>query len=357
MEEILQILSLKAFAYDNTPIIPDGTVLQSYDPDDILIITDGFETFIGVVADVIYNEDDKGNQYIPYQVKLVKYIPPSDTFRLDFLASEGEDTWDDDWERGYEKYNPACNVGGSSSGEIGGTQLYNNYNMYQPGSSYHDVNVYRHEYIEGAEYDPRYGYLLPEGIRHTIPYDITGYTVVINTEVQDHISLTTRYSGKGTQMVGAFGEEIPPDPWGDDWSGVHPVLRVNSTNFEFGRAGVGGSGSMVQSVWINNLNSDKLVLSVDKTSESGIFTVAAIAIPTGANDELGGSSGEVIPAVSSSCVTKAGGSSTQPNMIKVYRSGGGAWKTTGASIGAGMGPISDVSIANTYYSSKTGGRL
>ncbi|KYC53865.1 MAG: hypothetical protein AMQ22_00064 [Candidatus Methanofastidiosum methylothiophilum] len=352
-EEIFQIMDKITSGYDNTSVLSAGTVLQTYLPDDVLIISDGFETFLGTVENVIPVEDKWADEVIYYQIKLAKYIPPKEPIEAEILPDGDERTWDDDWELGYEKYNPACDISAGESSENGLNTYPNNYNTYRPLGTYQDVNVYRHEYMEGAVYDPRYGYLLPEGIRHTIPYDITGYTVVIDAEVKDHIALSTDYLGKGTQMVGAFGEEIPADTWGSEWETTHPVLRVNSTDFEFNRAGVGGQIGLSQDAWINNLDSDKLVLSVEKTSQTpGIFVLQSISIPSSGGENGGG----VTSVVSDKCVTKAGGSSTQPNMIKTSGgfAGGGAWKTTGVSIGAGMGPISVVQVGVSSKSSGGG---
>lgn len=333
-EEIFQIMGKITSGYDNSSVLQAGTVLQAYLPEDVLVISDGFETFLGTVEDVIPVEDKWADEVIYYQIKIARFIPPKESLIAEELPDGDETTWDDDWEAGYEQYNGACDIssgsygGSGSSGGVTPLDLHD-YGIYQSSGTYEEVNVYRHEYMEGAEYDPRYGYLLPEGIRHTIPEDITGFTIVIDTPVHDNVFVTTDYVGQYTPVVGAFGEQIHENYWDENWE-MNPEIKVNSNDFNFERR---FDGYQRQEMYINNLEDDKLVVSVERKSPTQGLMRLNVDIPVSQTGD-GSDIGSVLP---DECIKRAGGSTTKPNAIVPTKTKEESNQWVSGGIGAGGG--------------------
>lgn len=200
MEEIEEIQKKVAHGYDNSSVLQAGTVLQSFNPDDIIVISDGFESFIGLVADVVVPTDQFRNDLIIYQIKLAHYLAPKEPVESVNLVDGDETVWDDDWEAGYEKYSSSdCTV--SSDNEV---------LSYIAGSNYDTVWTYnRKNRIEGQPYKEGYGYLEVPLNLHKIPYNLVGYTTVIDFGVgQEHDSIlfNVGYGGQGKQVIGKYGE-------------------------------------------------------------------------------------------------------------------------------------------------------
>lgn len=196
VDEVLQVQDMVAFGYDNSNIIGGGTVLQSYDPDDIVTITDGFETFFGVVTNVITNENSESDLYIKYQIKITKYLPPKPAVSAYVLADGDETVFDDDWEVGYEQFTECVN----SSEQIASAYRW-------AAGTKEGVTVYRHDYIQGAPYKAGYGYLQPY---KSFPVNLKGYTVVIKVKpsITPNLLFNIAYGGAGKATIGEFGELV-----------------------------------------------------------------------------------------------------------------------------------------------------
>ncbi|MDH7506190.1 MAG: hypothetical protein QHH15_00540 [Candidatus Thermoplasmatota archaeon] len=200
VDEILQIQDKVAFGYDNTSIIGGGTVLQSYDPDDIFTITDGYESFIGIVSNVTVSEDEDSDYYIKYNINIVRYIPPKAAVTSYELEDGDETVFDDDWEMGYESYSAdGCK---NNTSNIAATYKW-------VAGTRTAVSVYRHEYIQGQPYKAGYGYLMPGDLKDTFPVNLVGYTVVLFLhEAIKNVLFNIAYGGAGKATVGEFGEII-----------------------------------------------------------------------------------------------------------------------------------------------------
>lgn len=249
VDEILQIQSKVAYGYDNSDVI-GGTILQSYNPDDIVIVTDGFESFYGVISNVITPEDQMADNYIRYQIKIARFVPPKEAVYAGILPDGDETIWDDDWEMGYEKYGVVdCTDRGNSGG-----------GSYVVGQEYPNLNVYSYDHISGVAYDPKYGWLMVPAYRHKIPNNLVGYSITIDLgRVYKQVVLNVGYGGQGKPVIGEFGEVtyVPANNIRD------AKLTVNDKTYNVPwKAGESQNNIIVQSFYAD-INSQYLFLKVE----------------------------------------------------------------------------------------------
>lgn len=194
IDEIMEIQTKVIHGYDNTNVLTGGTVLQSFSSDDIILINDGFETFIGVVVDVNVPEDQFRDDQIIYQIKIARYIPPNDPQSYTELPEGDETVWDDDWEEGYEEYGTGC-----------GTTSFPE--SYSAGHYYNNVTVYLPEEKAGLYKNEQFGWTGDFELMHTLPNNLKGYTVFIDLgNTYEQVIFTIGFGGQGNPVVGEFGE-------------------------------------------------------------------------------------------------------------------------------------------------------
>ena len=249
VDEILQVQSKVAYGYDNSDVI-GGTILQSYNPDDIVVVTDGFESFYGVISNVITPEDQMADNYIRYQIKIARFVPPKEAVYAGILPDGDETIWDDDWEMGYEKYGVVdCTDRGSSGG-----------GSYVIGQEYSNLNVFRNYEIGGAAYDPRLGWLMPTGTRHKMPNNLYGYALSIDLgRVYKQVVLNVGYGGPGKAVIGEFGEV--------NYVNVNNIrdakLTVNDKTYNIPWKAQEGFNNIIVQSFYADINSQYLILKVE----------------------------------------------------------------------------------------------
>ena len=256
-DEVNIIKGMVAHGYDNSNVIQAGTVMQSFNPDDIVLVTDGFESFLGVVADVVDPHDQHRDEVIVYQIKIARYLPPKEPTDAESLPDGDEDTWDDDWELGYEKYGTSGSGGGNVC-SISDNEMSTM--TYTAGSSYDEVAVYSYEEIAGVPWQMGYGYLIPGQSKHILPYNLKGYTVTIQLDKPyTQAILSCGYGGVGKPVIGEFGE-VTYEPV-VNMMGAR--LWINNSHFVVPfNAGEDINSINIQAIAVN-LNSDHIVMFVE----------------------------------------------------------------------------------------------
>jgi len=269
IDEVIEAQALQVHGYDNSNVLQGGTVLQSFSSEDILIVTDGFESFIGAVIDVTVPEDQFRDDVIVYQIKIAHYIPPKESVGYSELPDGDETIWDDDWELGYERYESYGENSCVDNSTVG---------KYVAGHDYDNVNVYNHEHILGQPYDPDYGYLEVPLYQHQIPYNLKGHTVAIDLgETYSQIILDIGYGGQGTPVIGEFGEVT----YAPAVTMPDATLTINGVEYMIPwKAGESTTNIVVQKV-VADIDSDHLVISVD--TDWVMFTVQSISPVNGEN--------------------------------------------------------------------------
>ena len=255
--EIMEIEALVVEGYSNNQSF-GGSILQTYPENKIITITDGHKTWYGSVVDVPCSIDSYGNDFIQYQIKLAVAEEMESAWSLLELPDGDEVTFDDDWEAGFETYDPCGNTTieriGVSSYNAG--KFYDNVKVYANTNIFYNPNTGQYV-VDNNYYRDSNGIVMGYGQDTMLPSQSQNVNkVVINLgKLVNSVTIVFVIKNQGVVTYGPYGQVIVgPTP---ESIKEKATLTVNGHDYVISSANgmyqtinvdLGGSYTMIYSV-------------------------------------------------------------------------------------------------------------
>jgi hypothetical protein len=255
--EIMEIEELVVEGFSNN-VSFQGNILQTFPENKVYTITDGHETWYGAVVDVQSSIDSYGNDFIQYQIKLAVVEEVGDAFNVMELPDGDEVTFDDDWEAGFETYDPCGNTRieriGVASYNAG--KFYDNIKVYANTNIFYNPNTGQYV-MDNNYYRDSNGIVMGYGQDTMLPSRSQNVNKVVINFQQAVYSVTLIFviKNQGTVSYGKYGQVIV-GPTPNDLK-EKAILTVNGQEFEISsvngmyqtiNVNLGGSYTMIYSV-------------------------------------------------------------------------------------------------------------
>lgn len=169
-DEIKELYGVLQSAVSHNPVMPKGDIVISNDRKTFLEFNDGNKKYYGYISDINWGEDSDSERYILYTIVFELISEPTFPMPLFAFPTGDEVIVDDDWEKGYETYDPN-NPGGDTTNpervECKTNLIWSYKETFVSGREYSNLDVYSRNSIFGVP-STTYGYLKPPAERHKL---------------------------------------------------------------------------------------------------------------------------------------------------------------------------------------------